>query len=123
MGLLHGPSRGSARNRTFLPEDAVEHANERQTKPAHYYVILDEIRDATKLGADALEQITHNLCYLHGTTTSAVSICPPAYYADKICERGRCYLADYISSKKPGEEFDYNESPWRQGVHERYVTC
>ena len=94
-----------------------------QTKPAHYYVILDEIRDATKLGADHLEQITHNLCYLHGTTTSAVSICPPAYYADKICERGRCYLANYVSSKKPGEEFDYNESPWHQGVHKRYVTC
>ena len=98
-------------------------ANVRQTKPAHYYVILDEIKDATKLGADHLEQITHNLCYLHGTTTLAVSLCPLAYYADKICERARCYIADYVSSKEPGEEFEYNKTPWHRGVHERYVIC
>lgn len=104
------------------PQGCRRRANVRQTIPAHYYVILDEIRDSTKLGADHLEQITHNLCYLHGTTTSAVSICPPAYYADKICERGRCYIADHIDSKKPGEEFDFNKAPWCQGVHARYVV-
>lgn len=31
-------------------------------------------------------------------------------------------MADYIGSKKATDEFDYNETPWRQGVHERYVT-
>lgn len=35
---------------------------------------------------------THNLCYLFGRATKSVSICPPAYYADLVCERGRCYI-------------------------------
>ena len=85
-------------------------------------MILDESKDSNKLGADLLEQITHSLCYLQGTTTSAISICPPAYYADKICERERCYLADYIATQKlAGREYEHNDAPWVQGVHEQYV--
>ena len=87
-----------------------------KTKPAHYVVLLDEI----KLGANELEKITHNLCYLQGRATKAVSVCPPAYYAHLICLRARCYLADYIS-RSAGKEFDWNNAPWRSGVHEKYV--
>lgn len=43
--------------------------------------------------ADALEDLTHNLCYLFGRATKAVSICPADYYADLVCERARCYLS------------------------------
>ena len=59
-----------------------------------------------------------SLCYLYGRATKAVSICPPAYYADILCERGRCYLQKYINGRyEPGHEFDSNESPWyQQGV-------
>ena len=32
------------------------------------------------------------MCYMFGRSTTAVSICPPAYYADILCERGRCYI-------------------------------
>ncbi|KIX03285.1 uncharacterized protein Z518_06837 [Rhinocladiella mackenziei CBS 650.93] len=42
--------------------------------------------------ADVLEDLTHNLCYLFGRATKAVSICPPAYCVDLVCERARCYL-------------------------------
>lgn len=69
-------------------------------KPAHYYVVLDEIFGNGNLkkphpfpnAADTLEDLTHNMCYLFSRATKAVSICPPAYYADLACERARCYL-------------------------------
>ena len=95
-------------------------ANHEKTKPAHYVVLLDEIRDTNKLSANHLEQLTHNLSYLQGRATKAVSVCPPAYYAHLICLRARCYLADYIS-RNAGKMFDWNQAPWRSGVHERYV--
>ncbi|OJD25785.1 hypothetical protein ACJ73_02841 [Blastomyces percursus] len=71
-------------------------------RPAHYYVILDEIFNGRKTAgrfnsiADELEDLTHNLCYLFGRATKAVSICPPAYYADLVCERARRYLSRYF---------------------------
>lgn len=71
-------------------------------RPAHYYVILDEIfrarargaRQSSVHAADELEKITQALCYVFGRATKAVSICTPAYYADILCERARRYLAD-----------------------------
>ncbi|KAI1182530.1 RNA interference and gene silencing protein [Nemania serpens] len=67
-------------------------------KPAHYYVVYDQIFQNMKVpapfstAADALEDLTHNMCYLFGRATKAVSVCPPAYYADLVCTRARCYL-------------------------------
>lgn len=70
-------------------------------KPAHYYVIHDEVLrklvQTQANTADALEKMTHGLCHLFGRATSAVSICPPAYYADLVCERVRCYLSEYFA--------------------------
>lgn len=87
-------------------------------KPSHYVVILDEM----KLGAEELQTITHHLCYGFGRATKAVSICPPAYYADILCERGRCYLAKYVNGRwPPGKEFDWNEAPWTGGVHKELI--
>ncbi|CAL3969368.1 unnamed protein product [Diplocarpon coronariae] len=68
-------------------------------RSAHYYVIHDEIFRAQKQkpgqsAADALEELTHNMSHLFGRATKAVSLCPPAYYADLLCTRLRCYLAD-----------------------------
>ncbi|MCJ1459955.1 hypothetical protein MMC28_010334 [Mycoblastus sanguinarius] len=88
-------------------------------RPAHYVIVHDEM----KLGANQLEQVTHSLCYLFGRATKAVSICPPAYYADLLCERGRCYLnkalnAD-VGSVGSGVQFNWNASPWVSGVHRK----
>jgi hypothetical protein len=69
-------------------------------RPAHYYIILDEIFSKRPVkaphqnAADALEDLTHNMCHLFGRATKAVSICPAAYYADLLCTRTRCYLSD-----------------------------
>ncbi|KAI1095581.1 Piwi-domain-containing protein [Rostrohypoxylon terebratum] len=63
-------------------------------RPAHYTVLLDEIfRSNQGTGAaDGLQTLTHEMCYLFGRATKAVSICPPAYYADIICTRQRVYM-------------------------------
>ena len=73
-------------------------------RPAHYYVVLDEIFRYVKPtppfrnAADTLEDLTHNMCYLFGRATKAVSICPPAYYADLVCERARRYMSRYFDA-------------------------
>jgi len=35
---------------------------------------------------------------MFGRATKAVSICPPAYYADLACERSRCYLGELVDA-------------------------
>lgn len=75
-------------------------------RPAHYFVVLDEIfhKPKVQLGApvrssaDVLEELTHSMCYMFGRATKAVSLCPPAYYADIACERARCYLHQFFES-------------------------
>ncbi|KAL1893019.1 hypothetical protein Sste5346_006700 [Sporothrix stenoceras] len=76
-------------------------------RPGHYVVLLDEIfrpkYDPTGRGgpppggalgvADRLEDVTQSMCYIFGRATKAVSLCTPAYYADILCERARCYLS------------------------------
>lgn len=67
-------------------------------RPAHYFTIWDEIfhprHPASAAAADELQTLTHKMCYLFGRATKAVSVCPPAYYADLVCTRARCYLSD-----------------------------
>lgn len=66
-------------------------------RPAHYTVLLDEVfryKYGTK-AANELERLTHELCYLFGRATKAVSICPPAYYADIVCDRARAHRPEY----------------------------
>ena len=76
-------------------------------RPAHYFIVLDEIFSKRKVippyrnVADVIEDLTHNMCYLFGRATKAVSICPPAYYADIVCERARCYLSKLFDGVGP----------------------
>ena len=74
-------------------------------RPAHYIVLKNEIfteaeveanADQYKTVADIVESISYNLCWLYGRTTRAVSYCTPAYYADRACDRARCYLSKYF---------------------------
>ncbi|KAJ3562580.1 hypothetical protein NPX13_g8515 [Xylaria arbuscula] len=66
------------------------------SRPAHYTVLLDEVfRSISRdQAANQLEKLTYEMCHLFGRATKAVSICPPAYYADILCTRTRVYLAD-----------------------------
>ncbi|KAF2969330.1 hypothetical protein GQX73_g4243 [Xylaria multiplex] len=73
-------------------------------RPAHYFVLLDEIFRASsaktpgKNVADELQMITQSMCYVFGRATKAVSYCTPAYYADILCERARRYLSHVYES-------------------------
>ncbi|KAK7032399.1 hypothetical protein VNI00_013147 [Paramarasmius palmivorus] len=62
-------------------------------KSTHYIVIYDENRFA----ADEIQQGINSSSYLYARATRAVSLMPPAYYADQACERGRYYLHDFLS--------------------------
>lgn len=85
-------------------------------RPAHYVVIKDDI----SFTADALEQFTHHLCYLFNRATKAVSICPPAYYADLLCERGRAYLFNTLSENTSSDSSVTGDAPEGiSGVHHR----
>ena len=79
-------------------------------RPCHYYIVHDEIFRQVYAKqipppfqniSDIVEDLTHNMCYLFGRATKAVSLCPPAYYADLACERARCYLSDLFDTPTP----------------------
>ncbi|PWY89283.1 Piwi-domain-containing protein [Aspergillus heteromorphus CBS 117.55] len=76
-------------------------------RPAHYFTVWDEIfcREKAKFphqnAADILEGLTYHVCFLFGRATKAVSICPPAYYADLVCTRARCYLSHVFDQETP----------------------
>ena len=64
------------------------------------------MHDEIGLSPDELQTLTHDMSYLFARATKAVSLVPPAYYADLACERGRCYLRALL-----------------QGITERAVTA
>ena len=90
-------------------------------RPAHYFVVLDQIFTKRTVSpphqntADVIESLTHSMCYMFGRATKAVSICPPAYYADLVCERARCYLGGIFEmvtpSNTPAQSVAGDEGP------------
>ncbi|KAF2710115.1 Piwi-domain-containing protein [Pleomassaria siparia CBS 279.74] len=61
-------------------------------KPTHYYQLENEI-GYTDI---QVQKLTHGLCYTYVRATLGVSYAPPIYYADRLCERGRCYLRKFF---------------------------
>jgi hypothetical protein len=71
--------------------------------------------------------------YQYARATKAVSLIPPAYYADLACERARLYLNDFLNlgletaSSGGGRRrdrdaekkltFDRAVAAWGQGIH------
>ncbi|KAK7436896.1 hypothetical protein VKT23_018916 [Stygiomarasmius scandens] len=99
-------------------------------KATHYTVIYDE----TRFSADEIQQGTNDVSYLYARATRAVSLMPPAYYADLACERGRCYLNEFLSddtasvtSRSSGGRadraaerrrvFEAAKKAWGNGIH------
>ncbi|KAI0408285.1 Piwi-domain-containing protein [Xylaria palmicola] len=72
------------------------------SRPAHYTVLLDEVfrQYSRDQAANQLEKLTFELSHLFGRATKAVSICPPAYYADILCTRARVYLSDMFDTSE-----------------------
>ncbi|KAK1774471.1 post-transcriptional gene silencing protein QDE-2 [Copromyces sp. CBS 386.78] len=91
-------------------------------RSAHYTVLVDEIfrADYGNKAADMLEKLTHDMCYLYGRATKAVSICPPAYYADLVCGRARIHqkeLFDAIDDSKSIKSEDFQSYGMAGAVH------
>ncbi|KAF8881571.1 argonaute-like protein [Infundibulicybe gibba] len=96
-------------------------------KSTHYTVVYDE----NALTADEIQQGTHDTSYLYARATKAVSLIPAAYYADLACERGRCYLNEFLvddrtsSGGRGGRDkeeekkrvFAAAKQAWGQGLH------
>ncbi|KAL8783568.1 MAG: hypothetical protein Q9195_009350 [Heterodermia aff. obscurata] len=100
-------------------------------RPAHYVVLYDEIfaKYPKDSRADLLQQITHNMCYLYGPATKAISICPPVYLADKACTRARLYLNDVFGppshdeiDKKKDKKDETDETPEEKEQREEDET-
>ena len=53
----------------------------------HYHVLCDE----NAFGADALQNLTFDLCHLYARCTRSVSLVTPVYYAHLAAARAREY--------------------------------
>ncbi|KAF1849347.1 Piwi-domain-containing protein [Cucurbitaria berberidis CBS 394.84] len=80
-------------------------------KPAHYFVLENEMGKTEK----ELQEFTHQLCYTYVRATMGVSYAPPAYYADRLCERGRCYLRPFLA---PSQDFANRHKKMRFNVEQ-----
>jgi eukaryotic translation initiation factor 2C len=52
-------------------------------------------------------------------STTKSSCASPAYYADQLCERGRCYLQSFFSPDKRTTKYEAFEK-WKEGIEEQY---
>ncbi|KKY26743.1 putative rna interference and silencing protein [Phaeomoniella chlamydospora] len=83
-------------------------------RPAHYIVIHDEIfRKLCPDPATAVQELTYNLCYTFGRAAKAISVVPPARYADLVCDRARRYLGSLMEKDQDWD--DENSSPAGEG--------
>ncbi|KAK0940183.1 hypothetical protein LTR29_008236 [Friedmanniomyces endolithicus] len=68
-------------------------------KSAHYIVL--EL--GTGMTATKIQTITHNFCYNYARAAKGVSYAGPAYYADRLAERGTHYLKGYTAKREKPE--------------------
>ncbi|KAJ3290331.1 hypothetical protein HK104_006850 [Borealophlyctis nickersoniae] len=64
------------------------------SRPVHYHVL----RDDNGVGADQLQTLTYELCYLYGKATRSVSVVTPVYYAHIVAKRARCWFSAITAS-------------------------
>ncbi|KAJ5168119.1 uncharacterized protein N7482_003713 [Penicillium canariense] len=72
-------------------------------RPAHYVVIHDEIftnpslrKEIGSNPVDAVQELTHNICYMMGRCTRSISYSTPAFLADRFADRARKYVRAYF---------------------------
>ncbi|KAK3068586.1 hypothetical protein LTR53_013730 [Teratosphaeriaceae sp. CCFEE 6253] len=81
-------------------------------KSAHYIVL-----EPGKLGKGKIKEVTHYLCYNYARANEGVSYAAPAYYADRLADRGNHYLKAYTAGKTQPEQ------EWAEGTLKEYRTA
>jgi eukaryotic translation initiation factor 2C len=69
-------------------------------RPTYYFVVENDIG----FDAEQLQDFTYHLCFTYQRATLPVGYAPPAYYADRLCDRARAYMKKHfhaISVRKP----------------------
>ncbi|EME38877.1 hypothetical protein DOTSEDRAFT_92165 [Dothistroma septosporum NZE10] len=66
-------------------------------RPCHYFVIENGIG----YNPDQLQAVTYGLSWVYATSLTPISLAAPAYYADRLCERGRAYLRPALIGRHP----------------------
>ncbi len=78
----------------------------RKALPVRYSVVHDDIFSSTKAGDGAreeLEDLTHDMSYLAGCSTSVVSSTLPIYYVRLLCNRIHSYVRPWYHPKPQTE--------------------
>lgn len=75
------------------------HAAIQGTARAGHYVVLQ--RGAFNI--QQIQNLTHAFCYNYARATKGVSYAGPAYYADRLADRGTLYLRAYTKGKSEPE--------------------
>ena len=91
-------------------------------RATHYTVVYDE----AKMAADEIQQGTNDLSYLWARATKSVSLVPPAFHADRACERGRAWLHGMYPPPPESPDRALSEEAakrkcermWGDGVHQ-----
>ena len=81
----------------------------RKALPVSYSVVHDDIFSSTKAGSaarDELEDLTHDMSYLAGCSTSVVSSTLPIYYVGLLCNRIKSYVRPWYHPKPNVESED-----------------
>ncbi|KAG4432889.1 hypothetical protein IFR05_011635 [Cadophora sp. M221] len=62
--------------------------NGHTARSSHYVITSDGIGFTPK----KIQEITHSICFTGARATTSLSVCTPARYADRLCDRLRCYI-------------------------------
>ncbi|KAK5739520.1 hypothetical protein LTR17_005209 [Elasticomyces elasticus] len=74
-------------------------------KSAHYIVL-----ESGGFKPQMIKELTHAFCYNYARATKGVSYAGPAYYADRLAERGTHYLKGYTTDKsEPPEDWTLSD--------------
>ncbi|KAH7385933.1 Piwi domain-containing protein [Pyrenochaeta sp. MPI-SDFR-AT-0127] len=87
-------------------------------KSAHYFILEHEMKMTEK----DIQLFTHRLCYTYVRATMGVSYAPPAYYADRLCDRGRrCYLRNFLAPP-PGSDHMKKQKEFRAQIDKHHKS-
>ncbi|CAK3778709.1 argonaute 7 [Lecanosticta acicola] len=87
-------------------------------RPCHYFVLENQMN----LSPDDLQRITYGLSWIYATSLTPVSLVTPAYYADKLCQRARCWLLHYFVGRHPNRDQAVNFVAGTSGLQNPNMT-